>query len=62
MDRANQKSKSNSSQVQNAAQDNFVRLVTARFVERCPALEPLLEEAPEQEGPKKPCSKSAKEL
>ncbi|XP_061997540.1 uncharacterized protein LOC133715167 isoform X2 [Rosa rugosa] len=60
MDRANQKSKSNSSQVQNAAQDNFVRLVTARFVERCPAPEPLLEEAPEQEGPKKPRSKSAK--
>ncbi|XP_024162155.2 DNA-directed RNA polymerase III subunit RPC3 isoform X2 [Rosa chinensis] len=60
MDRANQKSKSNSSQVQNAAQDNFIRLVTARFVERCPAPEPLLEEAPEQEGPKKPRSKSAK--
>ncbi|PRQ48285.1 hypothetical protein RchiOBHm_Chr2g0108991 [Rosa chinensis] len=62
MDRANQKSKSNSSQVQNAAQDNFVRLVTARFVEHFPAPEPLLEEALEQEGPKKPCSKSAKEL
>ncbi|PRQ23208.1 putative RNA polymerase III Rpc82, C -terminal [Rosa chinensis] len=60
MDRANQKSKSNSSQVQIAAQDNFVRLVTARFVERCPAPEPLLEEAPEQEGPKKPRTKSAK--
>ncbi|KAM5549169.1 hypothetical protein ABKV19_000549 [Rosa sericea] len=60
MDRANQKSKSNSSQVQNAAQDNFVRLVTARFVERCPAPEPLLEEAPEQERPKKPRTKPAK--
>lgn len=59
-DRANQKSKSNKSQVQNTVQECFVRLVTSRFVERCPAPEPFLEEAPLQEGPKKPRSKSAK--
>lgn len=48
------------SAAQDAAQENFVRLVNACFVERCPAPEPLLEEPPEQEGPKKPRGKSAK--
>ncbi|KAL6127128.1 hypothetical protein ACLB2K_075171 [Fragaria x ananassa] len=66
MDRADQKSKSTSTEVQDvfavqdAAQENFVRLVNACFVERCPAPEPLLEEPPEQEGPKKSRGKSAK--
>ncbi|XP_021827130.1 DNA-directed RNA polymerase III subunit RPC3 isoform X1 [Prunus avium] len=44
-----------------SVQESFLKLVNAHFVERCPAPEPVLEQATKQEGPaKKRGAKSAK--